>query len=79
MNMTNADFHAIEKAMYLLPRGEDFMALTKEEQDIITKADTVMMNLLRKKDANNAKTAKYIAEKRKLDKNYARSKKEEEE
>lgn len=79
MNMTNDDFKKIEKALMLLPQGEEFKALPKETQDIIVDANVVMVRLLKKKKTNNAKTANYIAEKRKLDKNYARSKKEEEE
>lgn len=74
MNITNEDFRAIEKALYLLPQDEEFNALPKEQQDIIVNANVVMINLLKKKKRNNIKTAKSIAEKRKLDKNYARSK-----
>ncbi len=72
MNLTNNDFLAIEKALALLPHGEDFNNLTKETQEIIIKADQVMINLYKKKKANNKRTADYIAEKRKTNKNYAR-------
>ena len=73
MNITNKDFEVIKKALELLPTGEEFNKLSKEYQDIIVNADTVMVNLLKKKKANNERTSKYIAEKRKTDKNYART------
>ena len=74
MNITKNEFIIIENALKLLPHGDEFNSLSKEYQDIIVAADTVMMNLLKKKMTANEKTAKYIAEKRKGNKNYARSK-----
>lgn len=74
MNLTNKDFEAIKKALELLPTREEFNKLSKKHQDIIVNADTVMVNLLKKKRTNNERTSKYIAEKRKENKNYARSK-----
>lgn len=74
MNITKNEFIIIENALKLLPHGDEFNSLSKEHQDIIVAADTVMMNLLKKQMAANEKTAKYIAEKRKENKNYARSK-----
>ena len=76
MNMTNADFKAIEKALMLLPNGEEFRKLDKETQDIITDAEVAMVKLCRKRRLAREKTAAYIAEKRKTNKNYARSRKE---
>ena len=78
MYLTNEEFEAIEKALKLLPHGNVFVGLSEEKQDIIINADKVMVNLLKKKKANNKKVAEYIAEKRKSNKNYARSKKEKE-
>ena len=72
--ITNDDFKAIEKALALLPSGSEFEGLSADTQEIIIKADSVMLDLLNKKKANNSRTARYIAEKRKVDKNYARSK-----
>jgi hypothetical protein len=72
--LTKEEFKAIEKALMLLPNGEEFRKLNKEEQDIIVNANVTMINLLKKRKKNNKKTAEYIAEKRKKDSNYARSK-----
>lgn len=76
MNITNKQYEALKAAIYLLPSGDAFTALPKEEQDTIVAAQVVLINLYRKKKASNKKTAEYIANKRKTDKNYARSRKE---
>ena len=76
MNLTKGDFEKIEKALQLLPYGDAFDGLSKEEQDIIVDADTVMRNLLRKQRADNERTARAIANKRKTNPMYARSKSE---
>ena len=75
MFLTKKEFEAIKKALELLPHGEEFERLDGEIQDIIINADATMVNLLKKKEASNKKTAEYIAEKRKINKAYARSKK----
>lgn len=75
MNITNKQYEALKAAIYLLPSGDAFTALPKEEQDTIVAAQVVLMDLYRKKKASNKKTADYIASRRKVDKNYARSKK----
>lgn len=72
MYLTNEEFNAIKKALELLPHGNAFVGLSEEKQDIIINADRIMLNLLKKKKANNKKVAEYIADKRKSDKNYAR-------
>lgn len=72
MFLTKEEFKAIEKALMLLPNGEEFRKLNKEEQDIVVNANVTMINLLKKRKKNNKKTAEYIAEKRKENKNYAR-------
>lgn len=72
MNITNKEFDAIKKALDLLPKCAGFDALRKESQDIIINADVVMMNLLKKRERDNKRTAEYIAGKRKVNKNYAR-------
>ena len=76
MNITNKQYEALKAAIYLLPSGDAFTALPKEEQDTIVAAQVVLVDLYRKKKASNKKTADYIANKRKTDKNYARSRKE---
>ena len=75
MNITNKQYEALKAAIYMLPSGDAFTALPKEEQDTIVAAQMVLMDLYRKKKASNKKTAAYIADRRKADKNYARSKK----
>lgn len=72
MYLTNEEFNAIEKALELLPNGNAFVGLSEEKQNIIVNADRVMVNLLKKKKANNKKVAEYIADKRKDNKNYAK-------
>ena len=74
MYLTNEEFRAIDKALMMLPSGNKFATLREEEQDIIINAKVVMANLLKKRKVSNKKTAEYIAEKRKKDSNYARSK-----
>lgn len=72
MYITNEDYAALEAAIHLLPEGEAFNKLDIETQTIITKADMTLIKLLRKQKQSNQKTAAYIAEKRKSNKNYAR-------
>lgn len=72
MNITNKEFEAIEKALELLPHGKTFIGLNEETQNIILNADKAMLNLMKKKEKDNKRTAKYIAEKRKTNPNYAR-------
>lgn len=74
MFLTNAEFEAIKKALELLPHGEEFENLDNESKNIIVNADSTMIGLLKKKKSNNKKVAEYIADKRKSNKNYARSK-----
>lgn len=74
MWITNNDYEKISKAMELLPHGDTFDSLTEEEKQIIVDVDVIMVNLFKKKKADNERVAKYVAKKRKEDKNYARSK-----
>jgi hypothetical protein len=76
MFLKKNEFDIIKKAVELLPRGEAFKNLNENEKKIILDADALLIDLLRKKKRNNAKTAAYIANKRKNNKNYARSKKQ---
>ena len=71
MNITNNDFKAIEAALQTIT-PERFKQYTPEEQNAVILASTTMVNLLKKKKANNKRTAEYIANKRVNDKNYAR-------
>lgn len=75
MYISVEEFDILEKAVKLLPYGEGFNALSHEEQATILKADLVLQELYRKRKAFNKKTATYVAERRKTDKNYGRGKK----
>ena len=75
MNLTKSDFKVIEKALQILS-GDMFNNLSEENKQLVLEADVVMVNLLRKQLKDNDRTAKAIAEKRKLDKGYARSSEE---
>lgn len=72
MNITKEDFKKLKKAIELLPHEKNFKKLTKEHQEIITSADIVLVNLEKKRKKDNKRQAAYIAEKRKVNKNYAR-------
>ena len=72
MYLTNSEFDAIKKALELLP---DMTELGEAEQNIVMNANKAIDSFLRKKTAINQRTAEYVAEKRKTNKNYARSKK----
>ena len=76
MIITNADFEILEKAIMLLPKGAEFEALSTSDQLKIVDADMVLCRLIKKKKEQNKRTAEYIAERRKTDKNYARSRKD---
>lgn len=73
MNITTAQFKALEDALRLLPQGDAFKALTPEEQTTIAEADKVLIDLIKKRRRDNKRTAEYIAEKRKTNPNYART------
>ena len=65
MFVTNNDFEIIETAL-----------TTVKEKDV-KKALKVIQGLKEKKKKDNSRISKYIAEKRKIDKNYAHTKDEE--
>lgn len=75
MWITNGQYEALNRAIYLLPSGDAFKALPNEEQEAIMAAQVVLIDLACKKAADNKRVAAYIANRRKVDKNYARSKK----
>lgn len=68
MNITNNQYEILRKALWI-PRQE---GLTKEQNDAIEDAQVVLMELYKKKQKDNKRISKYVAEKRKVDKNYAR-------
>lgn len=70
MNIKIDEFKAIESALRLI----NYNSLSEDEQKIVINADSSMLDVLHRHKISNQKTAKYIAEKRKVDKNYARKK-----
>ena len=72
MNITKDQFEALTKIRTLLPSGDQFNELPDHLQQIIIDYDTTLVNLYKKRKADNKRTAAYIAEKRKTNKNYAR-------
>ena len=85
MNITNKDFQVLSDFFrWFTADDNDISALHKKalsdagitEKQIIDDAAAVLDALHEKRKKHNAITAAYIAEKRKFNKNYARSKKQ---
>lgn len=74
MNIRVDEFNALQEAIMMLPVGDEFSKLPKEKQSVIINADTALCEIWSRHKKQNRKTADYIAEKRKTNKNYARSK-----
>lgn len=72
MFLKNKEYETLKSIMSLFPTGEDFQKLPEDQKALIEKYDTLMLVLYRRKQEGNKKTAEYIAEKRKTNKNYAR-------
>ncbi len=47
MKITAAEFDIIERALNLLPQGEEFKALSRAEQSIIVNASVAMLRVYR--------------------------------
>ena len=75
--LTNDEFEAMKVVAYdLLFEIVDFKTLTSEQKDMILRSDNAIIEAIRRKRKTNKRTREYIAEKRKIDKNYARKKEE---
>lgn len=72
MNITNKDFEILRSAVEILPHGDELNKLSADERKIIISADTVLIGLIEKKKRDNKRISGYIADKRKVNKNYAR-------
>lgn len=72
--LSNEQFAILMQAWKLLPAGEAYRRLSTEEQDLLVQADSVWIDVIRKKRTENKAFAKYVAERRKTDKNYCRPK-----
>lgn len=73
MNVTNKQYQTIEEVIQILLQGKHFTTLTETEQSTVLNANTIMMDLQKKKEEGNKKNAKLIAEKRKSNPNYCRT------
>ena len=60
MYLTNEEFNIIKKALELLPHGNAFVGLSEDKQDIIVNADKVMVNLLKKNNAEEKEVTDYV-------------------
>lgn len=60
MYLTREEFDTIKKALELLPHGNTFVGLSEEKQDIIINADKVMVNLLKKNNAEEKEVTDYV-------------------
>ena len=72
MNITNKDYKVLNDAIELLNK----VKLPEEDRKKALSAFSVMEELKTKKEKDNKRIASYIAEKRKINKNYATGKKE---
>lgn len=75
MQITLKQFKTVEKALALLPNGEDFNRLDEETQMIIVDAEVSLVRVLQRYKKEKKHTAEVIAERRKTNKNYARGRK----
>lgn len=71
MYLSMETFRKIDKALLLI----DYSNLTETDSNMMVDLKVELMEMFKKHKKDNEKTRKYIADKRKLDKNYARSKK----
>lgn len=71
MYITNNDLKTIEAALHVIT-PDIFKQLDIDDQYKVIKADETLIQLLKKRERDNKRTAQYIAEKRKTNKNYAR-------
>lgn len=69
MNITNKDYEILNQAIDLLETAD----LPKGSLKTVYSARSVMDGLKQKKEKDNKRIAKYIADKRKENKNYART------
>lgn len=67
------EFRAIDEARKILLTTEIYKQLSKDEQDVIEKADNAMLAVVKRHKSSNKKQAEYVAHKRIKDKDFARS------
>lgn len=74
MYLTLKEFRKIEMALRLLPQGEEFEKLTKEQQATIIDAEVALFDAYKKGKEVSKRNGERIREKRKTDKDYGRGK-----
>ena len=77
MYIKKSEFEAIAKVIYnqghhYTPEGKHFESLPDEMKEALYNADIALINVCKRNEIQNRKTADYIANKRKINKNYAR-------
>lgn len=68
MYLSVKDFKTIENALKVI----NYDTLSDDDREKVISADCVLMKLIKQRKESNSKIAQYIAEKRKINKNYAR-------
>ena len=73
MQVLRNELEAIEKVFNsYLPKGAEFNALTEDAQNAILDASIALVHIRKRWKKANERTAKYVAEKRKINPNFAR-------
>ena len=73
MFIKNDQYETLLRIRNLLPEGQAFLNLSKDDQDAIVKFECLLLSYRKEQKGRNKKTADYVAEKRKFDKNYGRT------
>ena len=71
MYISNDQFAALESALNVIT-PDLFKTLSKTDQEKIVNGDVALLNIYKKKKKDNARQAKYVAERRKTNPNYGR-------
>ena len=73
MYITNSDFYSLVRAIGIISSDTTrFQELKSYQRDIVLQAEKTLAHLDEKKKNDNKRQAKYMAEKRKINKNYGR-------
>ena len=73
MFIKNEQYEILLRIRDLLPEGETFINLPKEDQEAIVKFESLLLEYRKEQRDRNTKIAAYVAEKRKTDKNFGRT------
>lgn len=73
MQVKVEEFNAINNARNILLTEEVMKALPEEKKQIIIEAEVAMLKILKRYKKDNERQKNYVADKRKIDKDFARS------